>query len=333
MPRPKKSDAIDGTVPAVNKPYSSTIVAESIIPIKRPRGRPRKHPLVEAVAASAEPAPREAPGLMAVLGSIPPANAAQPAPATAVKRPRGRPRKHPLPAVAITDIMAVVPVAAGADTGRGGVAGKAEMGDPAVIAFKRPRGRPRKVPSSAVPSPSPSSTPPASIRPAVEIMPSPEPIAASQPSPSLAIATLAIGEKAMADNPAIPVDPTRSMIPDNVGKPDPAVPRRARAGRPPNARTSSPLVVEPLGNSPFCPECGTYVRLFKPRRGRTRRVCPRCHPERMIEKRDPRFNLDKTGMPCKDRGKCRPERCVKALECGEMARKGTIRGAGNGTGG
>ena len=99
------------------------------------------------------------------------------------------------------------------------------------------------------------------------------------------------------------------------------MPKR-RGGRP------RKLIVVAAGNmSPFCPECGTYIRLFKPKRGRWRRVCPRCHPERMIERRDPRFFLDKTGIPCKDRGKCRPERCVKALECTEMARKGTIRGA------
>jgi hypothetical protein len=35
-------------------------------------------------------------------------------------------------------------------------------------------------------------------------------------------------------------------------------------------------------------------------------------------------------VPCKDRGKCRPERCVKALECTEMARKGGIRGSSHG---
>jgi hypothetical protein len=60
--------------------------------------------------------------------------------------------------------------------------------------------------------------------------------------------------------------------------------------------------------------------MFRPPRGRWRKVCPRCEPERMVVKRDYRDYIDKTGMPCKDRGKCRPERCVKALECEEMGR-------------
>jgi hypothetical protein len=87
-------------------------------------------------------------------------------------------------------------------------------------------------------------------------------------------------------------------------------------GRPRGRRQKA----EPSILNPFCPECGTYLRMFRPPRGRWRKVCPRCEPERMIVKRDYRDYIDKTGMPCKDRGKCRPERCVKALECEEMGR-------------
>jgi len=81
-------------------------------------------------------------------------------------------------------------------------------------------------------------------------------------------------------------------------------------------------ITDDIGGPPsqFCPSCGTYIRMFRPARGRWRRVCPRCHPERLIEKKRQRDYVDKTGMPCKDRGKCRPERCVKALDCEEMAR-------------
>jgi hypothetical protein len=60
--------------------------------------------------------------------------------------------------------------------------------------------------------------------------------------------------------------------------------------------------------------------MFRPARGRWRKVCPKCDPERLIVERDYRDYIDKTGLPCKDRGKCRPERCVKALECEEMRR-------------
>jgi ssDNA-binding Zn-finger/Zn-ribbon topoisomerase 1 len=66
--------------------------------------------------------------------------------------------------------------------------------------------------------------------------------------------------------------------------------------------------------SMFCGKCGTYTRPIVDAR---KRVCPKCHPEKIPEKRSA---LDKTGMPCKDRGVCRPERCVKALECEEMMR-------------
>jgi hypothetical protein len=74
------------------------------------------------------------------------------------------------------------------------------------------------------------------------------------------------------------------------------------------------------GGRAFCGKCGTYIRMFRPARGRWRRVCPKCHPEKMLETRRPGVNLDKSGMPCKDRGTCRPVRCLKAFDCEEMRR-------------
>jgi len=78
----------------------------------------------------------------------------------------------------------------------------------------------------------------------------------------------------------------------------------------------------PAGNGAraFCGKCGTYIRMFRPARGRWRKVCPKCHPEKMLDMERPRVNLDKTGLPCKDRGTCRPVRCLKAFDCEEMRR-------------
>jgi hypothetical protein len=65
-----------------------------------------------------------------------------------------------------------------------------------------------------------------------------------------------------------------------------------------------------IAASPFCGKCGTYRPVIAP----GKRACPRCHPEKVEARRS---SLDKTGMPCKDRGSCQPERCVKGLECEE----------------
>jgi len=85
----------------------------------------------------------------------------------------------------------------------------------------------------------------------------------------------------------------------------------------PGERASGPEIG---GASAFCWKCGTYTRLVRLARGPARRACPRCHPERMADIDRPRINLDKTGMPCRDRGKCRPVRCFKAFDCEEMKR-------------
>jgi len=166
---------------------------------------------------------------------------------------------------------------------------------------KRPRGRPRKNPL------------PGTVTPADGPLANPGPGPTARPAAQPAAAS---------------ARPARRL---RTGANAPEAFPRPR-GRRPKDRIP-PFTIAPGNQSPFCPKCGTYIRLFKPKRGRWRRVCPRCQPERLIEKRDPRFNLDKTGVPCKDRGKCRPERCVKALECTEMARKGGIRGSSHNSAG
>jgi len=73
-------------------------------------------------------------------------------------------------------------------------------------------------------------------------------------------------------------------------------------------------------DSVFCKKCGTYTRVIPGRQDPKKRICPRCNPDKVPVKKTIRDYIDKTGMPCKDRGKCRPERCIKALECEEMKR-------------
>jgi hypothetical protein len=103
-----------------------------------------------------------------------------------------------------------------------------------------------------------------------------------------------------------------------------------KRGRKPMVQASAEDIPEPRreeasgpeigGVRTFCGKCGTYTRLVQPERGPARRVCPKCHPEKVVDIDRPRVNLDKTGLPCKDRGVCRPERCIKAFECEEMKR-------------
>jgi hypothetical protein len=224
------------------------------------------------------------------------------APNIPVKRPRGRPPKKSAPSV-MDQIEAIIR--------------KAEE-QPGPAPVKRPRGRPRKnpLPEAVLPNDRPF------VKPASEaFVPSQVSPEASPPVQTTASPAAGTGQQAPQSAPSS-ARPARRPHPD--GPPPEAFPRQR--GRRPKDRIP-PFTIAPGNQSPFCPKCGTYIRLFKPKRGRWRRVCPRCQPERLIEKRDPRFNLDKTGMPCKDRGKCRPERCVKALECTEMARKGGIRGS------
>jgi len=73
-------------------------------------------------------------------------------------------------------------------------------------------------------------------------------------------------------------------------------------------------------DSIFCKHCGTYTKEIPEKLGPKKRICPRCHPDKIQYEKSLRFYKDKTGIPCKDRGTCRPERCIKALECEEMKR-------------
>jgi hypothetical protein len=75
------------------------------------------------------------------------------------------------------------------------------------------------------------------------------------------------------------------------------------------------------GHGAFCGKCGTFTIVVK---GRRNRLCPRCHPEKVPPK-DTRPS-NKTGKPCDDRGICKPEECIKALDCDDgrrHRRKGT----------
>jgi len=179
------------------------------------------------------------------------------------KRPRGRPRKHPLPGGTppVPQESRSVPEVSRVE---GGTTTPLTQ-----VAARRPRGRPRKATAH-------DGTPG-----------SPDGGGGNAPG--------------MSGGPRAPSSQAAN------GAPGPR--RRGRR------KKAAPSIL-----NPFCPDCGTYLRMFRPPRGRWRKVCPRCEPERMIIKRDYRDYIDKTGMPCKDRGKCRPERCVKALDCEEMAR-------------
>jgi hypothetical protein len=101
---------------------------------------------------------------------------------------------------------------------------------------------------------------------------------------------------------------------------------RRRGPRPKAGDSSEKAPLRPIGRTsfgadvegkPFCGKCGTYTRVIQPETGPARRVCPKCHPEKIPLRKSP---LDRTGMPCRDRGVCRPERCVIAFECEEMKR-------------
>jgi hypothetical protein len=227
MPRDEEAPK-EAEVKPRPEPVAETVAQAKPLAVKRPRGRPRKHPVEPGIPYSAAPQAVAAVPAGPAIDAPGPGQAALAPPegaggaALVVKRPRGRPRKHPLPDVG--GIFGGVSVPGGG-TGRPGIAGEKPDGGPAGnggTAAGRPRGRRKK---------------------------------------------------------------------------------------------AAPSIL-----NPFCPECGTYLRMFRPPRGRWRKVCPRCEPERMVVKRDYRDYIDKTGMPCKDRGKCRPERCVKALECEEMGR-------------
>ena len=263
-------------------------------PLKRPRGRPRKHPLPIVGAHPPGGAPDGVSGHVAVASGdssleaallmhtagITPAQDHQ-APTLPEKRPRGRPRKHPiLTGTAVPAAPGAPPAASLGGTAMLTQAGTGVAPVPmaasgqAAVMVKRPRGRPRKHPLPDA----------GGISGGVSV-----------PQGQEGGAGL-IGEKQVF-----------GLLAESGAD---------EAGRPRGRRKKA----EPSILNPFCPECGTYLRMFRPPRGRWRKVCPRCEPERMVVKRDYRDYIDKTGMPCKDRGKCRPERCVKALECEEMGR-------------
>lgn len=51
-----------------------------------------------------------------------------------------------------------------------------------------------------------------------------------------------------------------------------------------------------------------------------RLVCPRCHPDKFPIRHDWKYYKRKKNVPCEDTGVCKPEMCIKALDCNEMKR-------------
>jgi len=286
--------------------------------VKRKRGRPRKNPM-DGSGVSVGPV-----GVLALEPSVGTGVVGRvDAP---VKRGPGRPRKNPLPgapAVAQTrpDSLPVVSV---------GVPG------PVAEPVKRKRGRPRKQPVTGPAGPVRSPGMPVSSTPA--------------PVPGILAKEDAPGEtKGLEPGKS---DGTGTGLVDRFGigpgntegigfwppKPEEiesvrtaaasagVVSDRRRGRRPKNQDSTEKAPLRPIGRTsfgadvegkPFCGKCGTYTRVIQPERGPARRVCPKCHPEKVPVRKSP---LDKTGMPCRDRGVCRPERCVMAFECEEMKR-------------
>ena len=317
---PEKPPEIDAVPPHAN-------VAP--VALKRPRGRPRKHPLPErADAAEAVPGILgmiEVPGsgsdpsmTLTVRAAVSECGGTVAPVVIMAKRSRGRPRKNPL------EVRVPSPVPG--------------TGAQSNTAVKRPRGRPRKIPLQAqVPQPVPGTGAQADTavkrprgRPRNDAQPNAAAQAAAAPVPTAFIPAKrprgrprknplpgALGPSAIPQ-PGPGAAPGRIQAPGPAPNP-PTTKKAAAAARKPRrgGRRRKP---EPSILNPFCPDCGTYLRMFRPARGRWRKVCPRCEPDRLIVKRDYRDYIDKTGLPCKDRGKCRPERCINALECEEMHR-------------
>ena len=292
----------------------------------------------EKGAQDAEPAPNTVPVAVS---------------ADSVKRPRGRSRKHPVPVISENvapdpdappheahpeGVLGTVAVPS-ADSSVGSALLRHSVGPPdgagtapgAPAQSRRPRGRPRKHPltgTQAIPA-EPGGPPAASLGGTAMLTPAPESVA---PVPLATTGHAAVIIKRPRGRPRKHPLPDAGGISGGVsvpsGQPGLVAEKRVAGilsagtgtasseGRPRGRKRKA----EPSILNPFCPDCGTYLRMFRPPRGRWRKVCPRCEPERLIVKRDYRDYIDKTGMPCKDRGKCRPERCVKALECEEMGR-------------
>jgi hypothetical protein len=302
------------------------------------------------------PSPDEAPedaGVKPRPSTEPAAQAVPEPPKAPAKRPRGRPRKNPLPVVGVPPaqdsgagegavaegVVGHVAVASGESPVESAlllhsaaIAGAPGAPLPDAAPPKRPRGRPRKYPIASGPSlPAEPGAPPAASLGGTAILTGAA--SAVGPVPAAASGQAAVVVKRPRGRPRKHPLPDTGGISGGVSVPQGqgggpglvgarqvsgmvAESGAAAAGRPRGRRSKA----EPSILNPFCPECGTYLRMFRPPRGRWRKVCPRCEPERMVVKRDYRDYIDKTGMPCKDRGKCRPERCVKALECEEMGR-------------
>jgi len=288
-------------------------------PVKRKPGRPRKNPLpcagapvlpvagpqsgtaggqittvLQVLTIKRRPGRPRKNQLAGVGAPIAPAGGSLSGPAIAgtvagpavgpVKRKVGRPRKNPLPGFEAPSTPSRESIL--------GLTGTATLPEQVVEPVKRKRGRPRKNPLPGLAAPGLTLRLPATKIPSPGMEPDGAGIGPSGPD-------------ATGIGPGTAVRRGRKRKTELVPVKSPARRRRLSAR------------VAPIKSSPFCGKCGTYTRLFWPETGPARRVCPKCHPEKIPERRSP---LDRTGMPCKDRGKCRPERCLIAFDCEEMKR-------------
>jgi len=247
--------------------------------VKRKRGRPRKNPLPD-IGVAAGPVGVLALGPSVGTGVVGRVDAP-------VKRGPGRPRKNPVPGSAQSPVSQIV---------------------------KRKRGRPRKQPATGPAGPGSG--------PAGPIVPQPD----SEVRGTALVDRFGIGPGNKEGIGFWPPKPEEIESVRTAAASAGVVSDRRRGRRPKNQDSTEKAPLRPIGRTsfgadvegkPFCGKCGTYTRVIQPERGPARRVCPKCHPEKVPVRKSP---LDKSGMPCKDRGVCRPERCVMAFECEEMKR-------------
>jgi len=290
----------DGTlgVLALDSGERTRVIGQADAPVKRGPGRPRKTPLA-VVEASSMPLGGSLIGagigsaVAGLVGGPAPEQATRPVPEQVVgpvKRKPGRPRKHPLPEPGAPGLTPQLPVKA----------------VPAPVAGPRVNG-------SGIVRESPRGVGPGN----------------KEWTGTGLVDRFGIGP---GNNDGIGFWPPKpdEMESVKIAAIDAGVVSGRKRGRKkktevsaenapgmPGERASGPEIG---GASAFCWKCGTYTRLVRLARGPARRACPRCHPERMADIDRPRINLDKTGMPCRDRGKCRPVRCFKAFDCEEMKR-------------
>ncbi|TXT13374.1 hypothetical protein VHUM_00741 [Vanrija humicola] len=192
---PQATPGPSGTSDAASSGYAPAANGETDTPSKRPRGRPRKHPLPDSNQPRGRGRPRKHP--------LPDPDK------PLVKRPVGRPRKHPLPVQADSGSSSAAPAAV-----------KSEVGPKRV-------GRPPK--SEARPSPYPARNAPGRLESAVSTItnffkrgPGRPPKAAPAPLPTPPVEEAGVAESSAEPSAA---GPRQKNTPKQVQK-------RARNGAP-----------------------------------------------------------------------------------------------------